>query len=470
MGTFTLTMPAGYSYQADQRIAFTVPQVITSSVKTAKVVAGGNTHTLDYVPEWIGGDTAVIRTTSTTEASVLADKWGYTDATLSDAIPEELIEWTKGVGGNIAGVTYEIEEIDNARTKITFTELTDKVAAGDAVKVRGGLSNVPVGYIELYYNRLFSAGDPDHPSRLYWSQPPGDTRTIENWSMDDFSEAASGGHTEIGPTNNDPIVGLTALSNQLIIHKQSGNYRLIGSNPADFQIQQINAGVERMTNTNRISHGDVPYWVTRAGMYYYNGQQALLHPRSRQMRNTLRSANLRHSKGIECRDRLYFTCRMEAGDGMDDTVLYYDMADNVWMMRKGFHVADMATRDGEIYLINENRYVYKVGGTTYDGEDIEAYWRTPITDLGVKSLDKRLGAMYVRGRSGGETHEMTITSWAGKVSTRVGIVLPSNDEDVKWIDLWNQGKTMHFEFENKAGSWWKILGGVEVMFYASGKQ
>lgn len=470
VGTFTLTMPAGYSYQADQRIAFTVPQVITTSVKTAKVTDGTNTYTLDYVPEWIGGDTAVIRTTSTTEASVLADKWGYTDATLSDAIPEELVEWTMGVGVNIAGVTYEISEIDNARTKITFTELTDKVAAGDAVKVRGGLSDIPVGYIELYYNRLFSAGDPDHPSRLYWSQPPGDVRTIENWSMDDFSEAASGGHTEIGPTNNDPIVGLTALSNQLIIHKQSGNYRLIGSNPADFQIQQINAGVERMTNTNRISHGDVPYWVTRAGMYYYNGQQALLHPRSRQVRNTLRAANLAHSKGIECRDRLYFTCRMEAGDGMDDTVLYYDMADNVWMMRKGFRVADMATRDGEIYLINENRYVYKVGGTTYDGEDIEAYWRTPITDLGVKSLDKRLGAMYVRGRSGGETHEMTITSWAGKVSTRVGIVLPSNDEDVKWIDLWNQGKTMHFEFENKAGSWWKILGGVEVMFYASGKQ
>lgn len=470
VGTFTLTMPAGYSYAADQKIAFTVPQVITTSVKTAKVNDGTNTYTLDYVPEWTGGDVAVVKTTSTTEALVLSDKWGYTDATLSEAIPLELVDWTKGVGAYIADVTYEISDIDNARTKITFKEQTDRIATGDEVKVRGGLSDVPVGYIELYYNRLFSAGDPDHPSRLYWSQPPGDVKTIENWSMDDFSEAASGGHTEVGPTNNDPIVGLTALSNQLIIHKESGNYRLIGSNPADFQILQINSGVERMTNTNRISHGDVPYWVTRAGMYYYNGQQALLHPRSRQLRNTLRAANLRHSKGIECRDRLYFTMRMASGTGPDDTVVYYDMTENVWMKRNGFTITDMATRDGEIYLINENRYVYKVGGTDYDGEDIEAYWRTPITDLGVKSLDKKLGAMYVRGRSGGQTDEMTITSWAGKVSTRVGIVLPANDEDVKWIDLRNMGKTMHFEFENKAGSWWKILGGVEVMFYASGKQ
>ena len=443
--------------------------MITSSIKTAKVLAGGNTHTLDYVPEWTGGDVAVIKTTSTTEAEVLIDEWGYTDATLSDAIPEEWADWTKGVGVRIGDLTYEISEIDNARTKITFKQQTDKVAVGDEVKVRGGISDIPVGYIELYYNRLFAAGDAEHPSRLYWSQPPGDVKTIENWSMDDFSEAASGGHTEIGPTNNDPIVGLTALSNQLIIHKESGNYRLIGSNPSNFQILQINMGVEKMANTSRISHGDVPYWITRAGMYYYNGQQALLHPRSRQVRNTLRNASLTHSKGIECRDKLYFTMREDPTGEVDDTVLYYDMTENVWMKRNGFHIVDFCTRDGEIYLINEQRYVYVVGGTDYDGEDIEAYWRTPITDLGVKALDKRLGAMFVRGRSGSVNDNTVITTWAGKVPNEHSFILPENDEEVKWIDLLNQGRTFHFEFSNLSGSWWKILGGVEIVFNTVGK-
>ena len=468
IGTFTLTV-GSYTYAAGQKLAFTVPQVITSSIKTAKVTVGGNTHTLDYVPEWVGGDVAVIKTTSTTAAEVLSEEWGYTDATLSAAIDEDWVDWTKGVGVQIADVTYEITAIDNARTKVTFKEITDKPAVGDAVKVRGGISDVPVGYIELYYNRLFSAGDPAHPSRLYWSQPPGDVKTIENWSMDDFSEAASGGHTEIGPTNNDPIVGLTALSNQLIIHKESGNYRLIGSNPSNFQILQINSGVEKMANTSRISHGDVPYWITRAGLYYYNGQQALLHPRSRQVRNTLRNANLTHSKGIECRDKLYFTMRCAAGEGADDTVLYYDMTENVWMKRNGFTIADFCTRDGEIFLINSNRYVYKVGGTDYDGTDIEAYWRTPITDLGVKALDKHLGDMFVRGRSGGVNDNTVITSWAGTVPEENTFILPVNDEDVKWVELNNEGRTFHFVFENRAGSWWKILGGVEILFNTIGK-
>ena len=463
IGTFTLTFDS-YTYAADQKIAFTVPQVITSSIKTAKVVAGGNTHTLDYVPEWTGGDVAVIKTTSTTEAEVLIDEWGYTDATLSDAIPEEWVDWTKGVGVYIGDLTYEISEIDVARTKVTFKKQTDKVSVGDAVKVRGGISDVAVGYIELYYNRLFAAGDAAHPSRLYWSQPPGDIKTIENWSMDDFSESASGGHTEVGPTNNDPIVGLTALSNQLIIHKESGNYRLIGSNPSNFQILQINSGVEKMTNTNRISHGDVPYWLTRAGMYYYNGQQALLHPNSRQVRNTLRSANLAHSKGIECRDKLYFTMRMNAAGTMDDAVLFFNMTENTWMIRKGFHVVDMATRDGEIYLINENRYVYVVGGQDYDGDPIDAYWRTPITDLGAKNIIKEPRKLIMRGRSGGIDDMITVTEYSGTVPNTVDLVLPSNDETVKEIALHNEGRTIHYEFRNKAGSWWKILGGVEILF------
>ena len=463
-GTYTLTMPAGYTYNEGGKIAFECPAVVEAGVQKALVNDGTNTYELDYIPEWTPGDIAVFATKSTTEGEILTDEWGYTDATLSAAIDADWVDGAKGVGVQIDGVTYEITDIDNARTKVTFKKQTDKPKVGDGVKVRGGVSDIPVGYVELYYNRLFSAGDAAHPSRLYWSQPPGDIKTIENWSMDDYSESASGGHTEIGPTNNDPIVGLTALSNQLIIHKQSGNYRLIGSNPSNFQILQINSGVEKMTNTNRISHGDVPYWMTRAGMYYYNGQQALLHPYSRQVRKTLRNANLNHSKGIECRDKLYFTMRTAANGTMDDAVLCFNMTENTWMLRKGFHVVDLATRDGEIYLINENRYVYIVGGTDYDGTAIEAYWRTPITDLGAKSIIKEPRKMIMRGRSGGVNDAISVTGYSGTIPHTTEFILPENDESVKEIVLHNEGRTFHFEFRNKAGSWWKILGGVEILF------
>lgn len=43
------------------------------------------------------------------------------------------------------------------------------------------LSDPAVNYLALYFGRLFSAGDAAHPARLYWSQTPGDGRTLDNW-------------------------------------------------------------------------------------------------------------------------------------------------------------------------------------------------------------------------------------------------------------------------------------------------
>ena len=92
------------------------------------------------------------------------------------------------------------------------------------------LSSAPAGLLELYYSRLFAAGDPAHPCRLYWSCAPGDARTVEDWSQDDASPNVSGGHVEVG-TDSDPITGLFALSNQLLIFKRDSLYRLLGDRP-----------------------------------------------------------------------------------------------------------------------------------------------------------------------------------------------------------------------------------------------
>lgn len=471
VATWTLTMPAGYVYAADGKVAFTVQQAVSSNVTSAKVKIGSNTHTLDYVPEWIGGDVAVIQTTSSSDGKILAEDWGYTAVTLSDAVPEEWVDWTKGVGIQIADVVYAVEEINAARTGITLRDMTDKLTVGDAVKVRGGVSDHPVAYIELYASRLFAAGDPNHPTRLYWSQPPGDVKTIEAWGADDYAETASGGYIEIGPTSDDPIVGLTALPNQLIIHKENSNYRLIGTNPADFQVLQINSGVERMNNAARIKHGDVPYWITRAGLYYYNGQQALLHPQARQVKKTLNDSDLTYSVGVECRNRLYFLFNQGgtlSANRQNRQMLVYDMTEEVWMLRKGFRLMDMVARDGVMYFLgqtpNEGYYVYREGGTTYDGQDIDAYWRTPITDLGAKAIIKTPRCMYLRGRSGGVNDALSVTEYTGPIKKETDVILPTSDEEVKELALHNQGRTFHYEFRNKAGSWWKILGGVEVVY------
>ena len=72
--------------------------------------------------------------------------------------------------------------------------------------------------------------------------------------------------------------------------------------------------------------------------------------------------------------------------------------------------------------------------------------------------------MIMRGRSGGVNDAISVTGYSGTIPHTTEFILPENDESVKEIVLHNEGRTFHFEFRNKAGSWWKILGGVEILF------
>lgn len=56
-----------------------------------------------------------------------------------------------------------------------------------------GQSNKPVQYLAMYRDRLFAAGDPSYPNRLYWSQLPGSGRTIEAWGDVTDTVNVSGG-------------------------------------------------------------------------------------------------------------------------------------------------------------------------------------------------------------------------------------------------------------------------------------
>ena len=118
---------------------------------------------------------------------------------------------------------------------------------GDEAKPFGsaeGVSDKKAGYLAMYRSRLFAAGDPENPNRLYWSQLPGGERSIENWGSVEASPNVEGGHTEVGSMKSDPIVGLSALSNQLIIFKRDSIYRLLGDKPGNFIVEEVEGRTE----------------------------------------------------------------------------------------------------------------------------------------------------------------------------------------------------------------------------------
>lgn len=466
VGTFTLTMPTGWAYSQGCRIAWKVP-ADTGNITECKVVIGADTYTLEYVPILASGDMVVVTLTSTTEGTA-GDEWtekkyGIDKITLTAALDDDQKTRCLAVGIYVDGITYEVDEIDVTQKILTLKEIcTKELTHGMDAKVRGGISNIPVNYLEIFVSRLFSAGDPSHPSRLYWSQPPGDTRTIEDWSMDEASDQTGGGFVEVGTTSSDPIVGLCSLSSQLIIYKESSVYRLLGDRPTNFRIVQVNRDIERTVNTAIIANGDVPYWLTKAGMYYHDGQQAHLTPTARQIHTILENVSLATTKSCENLDRLYFTCRA-ASEGKDDTIIVYDLRDRTYLLRNGFEVIDICAYDGNLYSINSNRYVYRWdrNAKTYDGGRIDAYWNTPFTDLQAKTVVKAPYYIYLRGE--GEIVKIDLA--IGKQKQHRTYQIPIETGDVLKIPLTkDEGRVFGMKIYNQFGGWFKVMGGMELVY------
>jgi len=87
IGTFTLTMPSGWTYAANKLVAFVCPADIGNLIQ-CNLSIGANTHQLEYVPLLSSGDIVTAKLLSTTEATTGGEytelEYGIEKVTLSD--------------------------------------------------------------------------------------------------------------------------------------------------------------------------------------------------------------------------------------------------------------------------------------------------------------------------------------------------------------------------------------------------
>ena len=322
-----------------------------------------------------------------------------------------------------------------------------------------GLSDTAVNFVELYYARLFAAGDAQNPSRLYYSQAPGDTRSIENWTSAEESENVGGGFVEIG-TGSDPITGLFALSNQLLIFKRDSLYRLLGDRPGNFRIQPVNGTMQQPVHTACVRVGDVLYFLTQGGMYYFDGQTVQRKTDADKIQLLLQQALLPDCEAAVRGDRLYFSIREGEQGAGNNVILIYDTARGTYMIRRGFETRGLFAAGGTLYLLDGNGFVCRFEeGETYDGARIDAYWKTPMTDLDSKAVNKRLEELYLRG-SGGILSVEAVTESGTVYNERL---MPGGSERILELGLNGDGRAFQLVFRNVNGSHFTIDGGVELI-------
>lgn len=335
---------------------------------------------------------------------------------------------------------------------------------GESVSLFGsaeGLSDVPALYLDTYKDRLFSAGDPRHKNRLYWSQLPGGGRTVENWSQVEASPNVEGGHAEVGGDGSDPITGILALSNQLLIFKKRSLFRLIGDKPSNFTIESVDAVSEQAAHTALARMADTVFYLTGAGLFSFNGVTARRMTDARNIRGFLVDADVTDARGVCVRDKLFYAVR----ENGRSAVIEYDISRRAYMLRRGFTAYDLCALDGAVYLIDGSRHVCRLGeGNRYNGLPICAWWRTPATDLYDKSSVKAMRQLYLRGAAETENAVLLAEVTAGGMSTVYRLLLPEARSSVLEVPLKNEGRVFSVRFENEAGGRFSLEGGVELAF------
>jgi len=322
----------------------------------------------------------------------------------------------------------------------------------------------------MYFGRFVSAGDPTAPSRLYWSAVSGDGRTIEDWLAVEGSADASGGYVEVGDNGGDAIIGITVLSDRLVIFKRYSVYYLRGDRPSTYAVERVENFSERMSNASVVVKNNLPYYLTASGIQVYDGTGIVpINEGVRYLNSFFQTVNSAlQSKGVHCQNVFYFSCKVSSTATYDDTVIVFDIARAAYMLRDGFEVADMTVHDGVVYLINGSRYVYQFNnGTDYDGTAINAYWLTQKTDLAAKGVVKQVKEVMFRAGAG-----RLVVSVYGDIN-QDSIDRITDGKNGGFVSLpvkLAPTRAFQIRIENKAGSAFSVTGGIEATFINEDKK
>ena len=133
------------------------------------------------------------------------------------------------------------------------------------------------------------------------------------------------------------------------------------------------------------------------------------------------------------------------------------------MVRDGFTIHGLQADGGVLFLLAGDGRVCRFDeGDSYDGAEIRAYWRTPMTDLGGKIAVKQLRELYLRGTGG----VIAVEAISDSGTVFFDRLMPASLTDVLEAPLTGDGRAFCLRLSNENGAGFTIDGGVELLLDA----
>lgn len=320
------------------------------------------------------------------------------------------------------------------------TEPTPAAQAADAATDEEEPKMRPMASLCLYYERVWGAGNNDHPERVWFSK----SFDPKDWSSD------GSGYIDVNGWSGSRILAVRNYFSDVVVFKTNEVFRIYGTFPDEFAVSRVEGQSGPLTGACITPCGDRVYFLSREGVCCYDGMRAT--PLGDEKLKTLLAA-LDVSRQTHCcaatvGNKVYFAVA-EGESEHNNLLIEYDTRAKSYMLHRGVPADCLLNDDGMLLFAGRDGFVYQFGkGSDAAGVPMEAYWTTPRLDLGAQYLEKTVTTFYARVNGKGK---LRITAYFDRAQRQKDIPLYGHMQDVR-LRLPVKGRTVQFRFANVDGS------------------
>jgi hypothetical protein len=376
-----------------------------SVTRGASLISG--TNTLSYKITALSAVGESIATSATTVATNLPrDQWNF-NPNSPDINRSVLLQWTASTGAtgyNIYGVTPASETyIDTVQggNNVTYRDYGTKVPSSFFTPPIADTSKAPKGnIITTFQSSLIIAGDPDEPSRLYYSAGVD--------KPESFLISDGGGFIDISKDKEDgAITGLIEFQGSVIVFKERSIWRFDFTESGIPLLQNISKSVGCISHNSIVAVENDIFFVGRKGdglaLYSLGNEpnfQNILRTNevSVRVKGSLQGVLPSNYAAVSSvyYDGKVFIAYCTGSGTANNTVLVYDRERAAYSIYTGISVKnprrilDSKNVERFLYIDDSDNTIsqYDVNITTDKGQPIKWVYASKLEDLGMPAIYK----------------------------------------------------------------------------------
>jgi hypothetical protein len=378
-------------------------------------------------------------------------------------------EWVQRYSGltdnDCDWITYEVNrEGDNDQQGtpspvdvLLFTNATDGMFClyGDDLHVEPVETPYKFGVLARFNERIWGAGITDMPDSLVYSAP------YDPFDWEAQAEIPEDGAGEIMQPSwdGDSFVALRQVGNYLMAFKRNAVWRVYGTNPGEFVIQQQYGGGTIEENTVAVADDHV-YMLGAKGIMRYDGSGVTPFMQDN-VQDIIASVNTAALDKCVAgmRNGVYCVALPVNGSEFCNAILEYNTREYTFAFRTGVTVDTFlqinerllytsATEPGKLFELRDDI-----------GQPLPVIWKSGMQDLGLKNAIKSAFILYMMVETETPAPIYIGIRTEKKLKQKVVMVCPGK---ATRVHLSNRGRVFSLELKSLSSVPFKIAGGVKI--------